>query len=90
MYCEIDKQMEQTKLIKKGTTIFIYEVDSDLETYLNIIEIVIGEDILKSDDDYVKYNGTMVLSEAEIADAINDFVEYNCPEMRDYVFEIGE
>jgi hypothetical protein len=82
--------MEQTKLIKKGTRIFIYEMDSDLETYLNIIEIVLGEDILKSDDDYVKYNGTMVISEAEIEDAVRKHTKNEYPKMRDYVFEIDD
>lgn len=82
--------MEQTKLVKKGTTIFIYEIDSFLETYLSIIEIVLGEDILKADDDYVTYEGSQVVSEAEIEEAIQDFVEYNCPDMRDYVYEINK
>lgn len=82
--------MEQNKLVKKGTTIFIYEVDSFLETYLSIIEIVLGEDILKADDDYVNYKGSQVVSEAEIEDAVRDFVEYNCPDMRDYVYEINK
>ena len=82
--------MEQTKLVKKGTTIFIYEVDNFLETYLSIIEIVLGEDILKADDDYVIYTGSQVISEAEIEDAVRDFVEYNYPDMRDYVYEINK
>lgn len=82
--------MEQTKLVKKGTTIFIYEVDNFLETYLSIIEIVLGEDILKADDDYVIYKNSQVVSEAEIEDAVRDFVEYNCPDMRDYVYEINK
>ena len=82
--------MEQTKLVKKGTTIFIYEIDIFLETYLSIIEIVLGEDILKADDDYVTYEGSQVVSEAEIEEAIQDFVEYNCPDMRDYVYEINK
>ena len=90
MYCEIDKQMEHIKLYEKGTTVYIYEVDNYNEQYLNIMEIVLGEDILKSDDDYVNYNGSLVVSEEEIANAIKDFVKSNCPTVREYSFDIEE
>lgn len=82
--------MNHIKLIEKGTTVYVYEMDNFKEQYLNIIELTLGEDILKSDSKYVNYNGTLIVSEQEVEDAVREHMKIDYPKVRDYVFEIDE
>ena len=76
------------KLIEKGTFIWIYEIEDAFGRQLPEMEIVLGEDILKSDDDYENYNGDMVVTERDVEDIIIDYMRLTHPEVHDYMFAI--
>lgn len=78
------------KLIEKGTGILIYDIEDAFGRQLSEMEIVLGEDILKSDDDYDDYNGDMVVTERDVEDAIIDYMRFSHPEVHDYMFAIDE
>lgn len=78
------------KLIEKGTCILIYDIEDAFGRQLSEMEIVLGEDILKSDDDYDDYNGDMVVTERDVEDAIIDYMRFRYPEVHDYMFAIDE
>lgn len=78
------------KLIEKGTCIWIYEIEDAFGRHLPEMEIVLGEDILKSDDDYENYNGNMVATKRDVEDAIIDYMRFGYPEVHDYMFAIGD
>ena len=75
-------------LIEKGTCIWIYEIEDAFGKQLPEMEIVLGEDILKSDDDYENYNGDLVVTERDVEDAIIDYMSSNYPEVHDYMYNI--
>lgn len=75
-------------LIEKGTCILIYDIEDAFGGQMSDIEIVLGEDILKSDDDYDNYNGDMVVTEKDVEDAIIDYMRFRHPEVHDYMFVI--
>ena len=76
------------KLIEKGTGILIYDIEDAFGRQLSEMEIVLGEDILKSDDDYDDYNGDLVVTERDVEDAIIDYMRFRHPEVHDYMFAI--
>lgn len=78
------------KLIEKGTGILIYDIEDAFGRQLSEMEIVLGEDILKSDDDYDDYNGDLVVAEEDVEDAIIDYMRFRHPEVHDYMFAIDE
>ena len=78
------------KLIEKGTGILIYDIEDAFGRQLSEMEIVLGEDILKSDDDYDDYNGDLVVTERDVEDAIIDYMRFSHPEVHDYMFAIDE
>ena len=78
------------KLIEKGTCIWIYEIEDAFGRHLPEMEIVLGEDILKSDDDYENYNGDMVTTVRDVEDAIIDYMSSNYPEVHDYMCDIED
>jgi hypothetical protein len=78
------------KLIEKGTSILIYEIEDAFGRQLSEMEIVLGEDILESDDDYEDYNGDLVVTEEDVEDAIIDYMRFRHPEVHDYMFAIDE
>lgn len=78
------------KLIEKGTGILIYDIEDAFGRQLSEMEIVLGEDILKSDDDYDDYNGDLVVTERDVEDAIIDYMRFGYPEVHDYMFAIDE
>jgi hypothetical protein len=82
--------MAQTTLIKKGTTIYICEIESGEWTQYTDFEIVVGDDILQSDDDYEEYNGTLVVSEEEVDDAIYYYMQERYPDVYDYTIDIED
>ena len=79
--------MNHIKLIEKGSTINVLEVVDYSGQRLPDFEITLGEDILKSNDDYVNYNGDLVVSEQEVKDAVIDYIGYKYPEIHDYMID---
>ena len=78
------------KLIEKGARVYVLEIEDFSGRQLPAFEITLGEDILKSDDDYVNYNGSLVVSEKEVEDAVIDYIRYEYPEIHDYMIDIEE
>ena len=77
--------MNHIKFIEKGSTIYLLEVVDFSGQQLPNYEITVGEDILKSNDDYVNYNGDLVVSEKEVEDAVIDYIRHKYPEIHDYM-----
>ena len=80
--------MNHIKLIEKGSTVNVLEVVDFSGQPLPEFEITLGEDILKSNDDYVNYNGDLVVSEKEVEDAVIDYIRHEHPEIHDYMIDI--
>ena len=78
----------KVNLIKKGTRVFIYGVkyfyEEDIIT--SEFELVLGVDILKFDDDYCDYLGSQVVSEAELEDAVRNYMDSISPEVYEYSY----
>lgn len=79
--------MNHIKLIEKGSTIYLLDVVDFSGQQLPNYEITVGEDILKSDDDYVNYNGDLVVSEKEVEDAVIDYIRHKYPKIHDYIID---
>lgn len=79
--------MNHIKLIEKGSTIYLLDVVDFSGQQLPNYEITLGEDILKSDDDYVNYNGDLVVSEKEVEDAVIDYIRHKYPKIHDYIID---
>jgi hypothetical protein len=79
--------MNHIKLIEKGATIYVLEVVDFSGQQLPSFEITLGDEILKSDDDYVNYNGDLVVSEQEVEDAVIDYIRHEYPEIHDYMID---
>lgn len=86
MYIEV-KPIE-VKLIKKGTEVLIYGVKYYYEDdgLPSEFDLVLGVDILKSDDDYRDYLGSQVVSEAEVEDAVRNYMDSISPEVYEYSY----
>jgi hypothetical protein len=78
------------KLIEKGASIGIYDVVGSHRQQMPDFELTLGEDILTADDNYVDYNGSLIVSEKEVEDAVIDFIRINYPEIYDYMIDIRE
>ena len=79
--------MEHIKLMEKGDSVYVMEVTDYSGQKLPEFEITLGEDILKSDDEYVNYNGSLVVSEKEVEDAVIDYIRNEYPEIHDYMID---
>ena len=77
--------MEHIKLIEKGDTVYIMEITDYSGQKLPDFEITLGEEILKSDEKYVNYNGSLVISEKEVEEAVIDYIRHEYPEIHDYM-----
>ena len=77
-----------TNLIKKGAKVFVMEVEDFSGQRLPDFELVVGEDILKSHDDYVNCNGSLVVSEKKVEDEVINYIRYVYPEIHDYMIDI--
>lgn len=77
--------MEHIKLIEKGDTVYIMEITYYSGQKLPDFEIKLGEEILKSDEEYVNYNGSLVISEKEVEEAVIDYIRHEYPEIHDYM-----
>lgn len=79
----------KVNLIYKGTKVFIYGVKYYEEEDLpSEFDLVLGVDILKSDDDYCDYLGSQVVSEAEVEDAVRKYMDSISPEVYEYAYKI--
>lgn len=76
------------KLIEKGEVIGIHDVFDRHGQQLADFEITLGVDILKFDDAYVDYNGSLVVSDKEVEDAVMDYMNYKYPEVYDYMLDM--
>lgn len=81
--------MGQIRLIEKGTNIYIYEIEDCYGRQMASIDILVDE-ILPNDDDYVDYNGTLVVEESEVEDALYEYMSRNFPMVHDYMFDIDD
>ena len=81
--------MGHTKLIEKGTNIYIYEIEDCFGRQMDSIDILVDE-ILTADDDYVDYNGTLVVEESEVENALYEYMSRNYPMVHDYMFDIDD
>lgn len=77
-----------TNLIKKGAKVFVMEVEDFSGQRMPDFELVVGEDILKSDDEYVNCNGSLVVSEKKVEDEVINYIRYVYPEIHDYMIDI--
>jgi activator of HSP90 ATPase len=76
------------KLIEKGEVIGINDVVDRNGQQLADFEITLGVDILKFDDDYVNYNGSLIVSDKEVEDAVIDYMRYEYPEVYVYMIDM--
>jgi hypothetical protein len=79
--------MEHIKLMEKGDSVYVMEVTDYSGQQLPEFEITLGEEILKSDEEYVNYNGSLVVSEQEVEDAVIDYIRHEHPEIHDYMID---
>ena len=78
------------RYFEKETYICIYNVKDKYGNRLPDVEINVGEEILKSDDDYEMIKGKLVVTETDIEDAIYDYMRYEYPEVYDYEYYMEE
>lgn len=78
-----------TRFIEKGTNIYIYEIEDCYGRQMENFDILIDE-ILTSDDDYVNYNGTLVVENSKMENALYEYMSRNYPMVHDYMFDIDD
>ena len=78
-----------TRLIEKGTNIYIYDIEDCFGRQMDSIDILVDE-ILTNDDNYVDYNGTLVVEESEVENALYEYMSKNYPMVHDYMFDIDD
>jgi hypothetical protein len=81
--------MGHTKLIEKGTNIYIYEIEDCYGRQMASFDILVDE-ILTADDEYVDYNGTLVVEESEVENALYEYMSRKYPMVHDYMFDIDD
>lgn len=79
--------MNNIKLIKKGETIYVFGVIDFRGQQLPSFKITVGEDILQSNNEYVNYNGVLVIPEKEVEGAVIDYIRHEYPEIHDYIID---
>ena len=77
-------------LISEGTNINIYNIIDENGKHLPSINIEVGEDILNSTEYFDEFNGTKVVEEALVEDAIYEYMESNYPNVTKFEFTIDE
>lgn len=78
-----------TRLIEKSTNIYIYDIEDCFGRQMDSIDILVDE-ILTNDDNYVDYNGTLVVEESEVENALYEYMSKNYPMVHDYMFDIDD
>lgn len=79
--------MNHIKLIEKGATIYVLEVVDFSGQQLPAFELTLGDEILQSNDEYVNYNGVLVIPEKEMESAVIDYIRHEYPEIQDYMID---
>jgi hypothetical protein len=51
---------------------------------------ILVDEILTADDEYVDYNGTLVVEESEVENALYEYMSRNYPMVHDYMFDIDD
>lgn len=80
----------RTKVFEKGTTINIFEVVDKYGQQLLNFELTLGNNILKSDKCYINYNGSLIVSEEEVENAIREYMSNYYHMVYDYMVDINE
>ena len=80
----------RTKVFEKGTTINIFEVVDKYGQQLLNFELTLGNNILKSDKCYINYNGSLIVSEEEVENAIREYMSNYYPMVYDYMVDIND
>lgn len=81
--------MGYIKLIEKGTTFFVYNIKDSDDEY-DSIDIVVGEDILKSEHNYEKCFNNLVIDEEKVDNAISNYMMANYSESVSYCYSMEE
>jgi hypothetical protein len=80
----------EKNLIEKGEYILIYDIEDRFgNQFMADLELYVGEDILKSDDEYEIINGKLFISEKDVKESIFDYMREKYPEVYDYIISIG-
>ena len=79
-----------TTLIEKDACVYVYNVFDKNGTHLPSFELIIGEDILTSDDDYTDFNNSMVVTFEDVGNAVYEYILDNRQEVEKYEFDIDE
>ncbi len=74
-------------LLKKGTIIRVVEAEDEEGNQIPGFDIMLGLDILKSNDDYFLYDRTLVVTKDEVLDAIIEYMNENYPDVFYYEFD---
>lgn len=74
-------------LLKKGTIIRVVEAEDEEGNQIPGFDIMLGLDILKSNDDYFLYDQTLVTTRDEVLDAITEYMDENYPDVFYYEFD---
>ena len=74
-------------LLKKGTIIRVVEAEDEDGNQIPGFDIMLGLDILKSNDDYFLYDGTLVTTKDEVLDAIAEYMDENYPDVFYFEFD---
>ena len=80
--------MGRTRLIEKGTNIYIYEIEDCYGRQMASFDILVDE-ILTADDDYVDYNDKLVVEESEVENALCGYMSRNYPMVHEFMFSIN-
>lgn len=80
--------MARKNLIEKDSYVCIYNIKDTDGNRLKDLEINVGEEILKSDDDYEEYEGRLYVEAEDLDDAIYDYVKETYPDFFNYEYEV--
>lgn len=79
--------MVMEDLLKKWTIIRVVEVEDEEGNQLPGFDIMLGSDILKSNDDYFLYDRTLLVTKDEVLDAITEYMSEKYPDVIYYEFD---
>lgn len=74
-------------LLKKWIIIRVVEVEDEEGNQLPGFDIMLGLDILKSNDDYFLYDQTLVATKDEVLDAITEYMSEKYPDVFYFEFD---
>lgn len=80
--------MAQKNLIEKDTYVCVYNIKDRDGKILNNLELNVGKEILKSDDDYEEYVGKLYVESEDLDSAVFDYVKEIYPDFFTYEYEV--